>query len=166
MNTTTDSIGNKNESKFDSKESTLEHIEEVKANVRKITTKLIHNAYYHDASKLIEPEKSKFDEFIPKLKNAEYGSTEYKNILNKMKFAVEHHNKNNRHHPEYFKNGINGMNLVDIIEMLCDWISASKRNPNGNIFKSIEYNQKKLGYSDNFKNILINTVFLIENKGE
>jgi len=45
-----------------------------------------------------------------------------------MKPAIEHHYKNNRHHPEHFNNGIDEMNLVDLIELLCDWKAASERN--------------------------------------
>jgi hypothetical protein len=34
--------------------------------------------------------------------------------------ALKHHYENNRHHPEHFKNNIDDMNLIDLIEMLCD----------------------------------------------
>lgn len=33
---------------------------------------------------------------------------------------IETHWKNNRHHPEYFKD-ISNMEELDIIEMVCDW---------------------------------------------
>jgi len=49
------------------------------------------------------------------------------------------------------------MSLIDIVEMICDWIAAVERHDDGNIFKSIEINQKRFGYSDDLKNILINT---------
>lgn len=36
------------------------------------------------------------------------------------KMLIETHWKNNRHHPEYFKD-ISNMEELDIIEMVCDW---------------------------------------------
>jgi hypothetical protein len=58
---------------------------------------------------------------------------------------------------------INNMNLLDIIEMTADWVSSVKRHVDGNIYTSIEKNQERFGYSDQIKNILINTVDIIGN---
>lgn len=49
-------------------------------------------------------------------------------------------------------------NLVDLAEMLCDWVAASERNPNGDPLKSIEIGQEKHGFSDDLRAILENTV--------
>lgn len=65
---------------------------------------------------------------------------------------------NNRHHPEHFVNGMNDMNLIDLIEMICDWKASSERHADGDIYKSIEINQKRFGYSDDVKSLLKNTV--------
>jgi hypothetical protein len=46
------------------------------------------------------------------------------------------------------------MSLICLMEMLCDWIAATKRTKNSNILKSIEENQKRFGYSDELKDIL------------
>ena len=78
-----------------------------------------------------------------------------------MKPTLDHHYKFNQHHPEYFDKGIQGMNLLDIVEMLCDWKSATERHDDGNIFKSIEINQKRFGYSDELKQILLKTINLL-----
>lgn len=75
-----------------------------------------------------------------------------------MGVALEHHYKNNRHHPEHFKNGIEGMTLVDLCEMISDWKAATLRHDDGDILKSIEMNQQRFGYTDELKQILINTV--------
>jgi hypothetical protein len=61
------------------------------------------------------------------------------------------------HHPEHYSNGIQGMSLLDVIEMLCDWKAATMRHADGDLSKSIEINQKRFGYSDELKSILINT---------
>jgi predicted NAD-dependent protein-ADP-ribosyltransferase YbiA (DUF1768 family) len=44
---------------------------------------------------------------------------------------------------------------------VCDWKSATRRHNNGNIHISIEMNQKRFGYSDELKQILLNTVELL-----
>ena len=77
--------------------------------------------------------------------------------MKEMKPAIDHHNKNNRHHPEYFNDGINEMNLIDLIELMCDWYSATLRHDDGDIYKSIEMNQERFGYSHQLKTILRNT---------
>jgi hypothetical protein len=71
-------------------------------------------------SKLEEPEKSIYDQHTESLRTLEYGSKEYYSVLAKMKVGIDHHYFVSRHHPEYFADGINGMNLVDLIEMVCD----------------------------------------------
>ena len=54
--------------------------------------------------------------------------------------------------------GLDGMSLMDIIEMLCDWQAATLRHADGDILKSIEINQKRFKYSDEMKQILLNTI--------
>ena len=63
----------------------------------------------------------------------------------------------NRHHPEHWKQGVKDMTLMELLEMLADWIAASKRNPNGDILASIDKNQERFGYSDELKVILKQT---------
>ena len=47
--------------------------------------------------------------------------------LRLIKPALDHHLKVNRHHPEYHPHGINDMDLLDVTEMVCDWIAACQR---------------------------------------
>lgn len=56
---------------------------------------------------------------------------------------------------------IRNMNLLAIIEMLCDWKAASIRQNGGDIRRSIEINQRRFGYSDELKAILLNTLDVI-----
>lgn len=74
-----------------------------------------------------------------------------------MKPALDHHYATYRHHPEHFQNGINDMNLIDIVEMLADWKAASERQKDGNLLLSIEKNAKRFNIDDQLKQILINT---------
>jgi hypothetical protein len=143
---------------YDSREDTLNHIFQVHRFIWILISELQHKASYHDHSKLEEPEKPIFDQYTPRLKNTTYGSDEYKGYLNEMRKALDHHYKNNRHHPEHFSNGIRGMTLVDICEMLSDWTAATLRHDDGDIYESIKLNQTRFGYSDELMQIFINTV--------
>lgn len=147
---------------YDSKNDTLEHIKNVRKYIDFCIGVLEYKAQIHDESKLIEPEKEIFDIYTPKLKNSTYGSDEYKQFLEEMKVALDHHYKKNRHHPEHFENGINDMNLIDLVEMLCDWKAASKRHLDGDIYKSIEMNKNRFNYSDQLEKIFKNTINLLE----
>ena len=143
--------------KYDSREDTEEHIENVEANLFIIVKELRRRARNHDASKLEEPEKPVFDEVTGKLKGLTYGSEEYKEQLKEMKVALDHHYANNRHHPEHFENSVEGMTLVDVIEMFCDWSAATHRHADGDIGKSINHNAERFGYSSTLGKIFVNT---------
>jgi len=145
------------------KNETLKHIKKVAYFLNKVNNELILRRRKHDQSKFSDEELPIFIEFTPKLRETTYGSDEYKEFLTKMKPALDHHYSSNRHHPEHFES-INKMNLIDIIEMLCDWTAATERHADGDIMKSIEINQKRFGYSDELKNILINTVEFLKEK--
>ncbi len=82
--------------------------------------------------------------------------------MRQMLPAIEHHNRHNAHHPEHHKDGIRGMNLLDLLEMLCDWKAATMRHGDGGIYTSLEINAERFGYSDELKKILLNTVKIIE----
>ena len=162
---------------YDSKYDTFAHKEKVKY-YTKLCSRNIHlRGIIHDNSKLESPEKEIFDEYTPKLKNTTYGSKEYNQYKEEMEKALEHHYDYNDHHPEYFdrryKNrhdgspffeGLSGMNLMQLIEMACDWYASSQRHNDGDIYKSIEMNQERFGYSDELKSILINTISWIKEK--
>ncbi len=143
---------------YNSKQDTIEHIYQVNRLINSICMLLIDRSRIHDQSKLKSPEKEIFDEQTPKLASSTYGSSEYKDLLKEMKPALDHHYSQNRHHPEYFSEGIKDMNLVDLIEMLCDWKAATLRHTDGDILKSLEINQKRFGFSDELKQIFLNTV--------
>lgn len=143
--------------RHDSHQDTFDHIQEVRRRLDVVIHALGQRAEDHDYSKLCEPEKSVFDEYTPKLRGSTYGSDEYKSYLTAMKPALDHHYAHNSHHPEYYTNGIRGMDLLDVIEMLCDWKAATLRHADGDLRRSIEINQKRFGYTDELKQILINT---------
>lgn len=143
---------------IDSRPETYKHILTVQNFLNRFIREFTYRGQVHDRSKLATPEVELFDEFTPKLAGSTYGSDEYKALLSELKPALDHHYANNTHHPEYYDEGIRGMDLCDLVEMLCDWKAATLRHHDGSIRESIQINQKRFGYSDDLKEIMLNTV--------
>lgn len=146
----------------DSRVETYQHISHVRANLIACATDLLRRAHEHDNSKLRPPEVDAFDKVTARLKDLEYNSEEYHASLKELGPAIQHHYLVNDHHPEHFKEDfdppIAGMNLLNVTEMVCDWMAAVKRMDGGSIYKSIEVNQTRFGFSDDLKRLIINTV--------
>jgi hypothetical protein len=143
---------------FDSTQATLAHIEYVRHYLDQVQKNLIERARVHDQSKISEIEKEAFDRMTPLLADAEYGSPEYYGFLAKMKPALEHHYAQNSHHPEHYPDGIRGMCLLDLIEMLADWKASSHRNKSCDLQKSLQIQKERFGISDDLTQILENTL--------
>lgn len=143
---------------YDSTQDTLDHIQKVQRRIQQMLDNLSARALVHDASKLVEPEKSGYDLLTINLKDCTYGSDEYKAALAEAKPTIEHHYSVNAHHPEHNSNGIDGMSLLDILEMLADWSAASQRTKQGSIAQSLVHNKTRFGISDQLASILENTV--------
>lgn len=141
---------------------TMQHIETVRKMMLKLIIQLMYRAHEHDQTKLAEPEVDLFVKYTPELAKCHYGSPEYQTALAGLKPALDHHYGQNRHHPEHFKNGINDMNLIDLIEMIVDWKAATLRQKDGNIRKSIELNMNRFGISPQLAKIMENTIELFE----
>lgn len=141
---------------------TLRHIETVRNYLNQVIRELLTRAETHDQSKLQEPELSVFNVYTHKLRGITYGSEEYRECMRCMKPAIEHHNKVNRHHPEHFEDKIQGMGMIDLLEMLCDWKAATLRHGDGDIRKSLEINAERFGYSSELKRIFSNTIDWLE----
>jgi hypothetical protein len=118
-------------------------------------------AVSHDDSKMESPELALFDEYTPKLAGCTYGSEEYQKFLVELKPALDHHYAVNRHHPEHFEEGVAGMNLVDVVEMFCDWFAASKRHDDGDIYKSINFNKDRFHLPVELVSIFHNTADIL-----
>lgn len=143
---------------YDSRDDTVAHIQRVGVYLFSLIRRIRERSWNHDMSKLKHPEKELFDKYTPQLRDLTYGSDEYKKCLSELKPALDHHYANNSHHPEHYKEGIAGMDLVDVIEMLADWKAASERHADGDIKKSLEINKKRFNISDDLYSILCNTV--------
>jgi hypothetical protein len=139
-------------------ESTRAHIREVTAKMRIVLDDIGTRMREHDTSKLNPPEIDVYAGVTGNLKQIEYGSGEYRAALEELGPAPKHHYEHNRHHPEHFPDGINGMNLLDLIEMLCDWMAAAERMKEGDIYKSLVLNAKRFGIKTQLERILRRTI--------
>jgi hypothetical protein len=142
---------------YDSAPETKKHIERVRRLIIGAINLLKVRVECHDQSKLGDVEKKIFDIYTPKLKATTYGSDQYKEFLAEMSVALKHHYENNSHHPEHFENGIDGMTLIDLLEMVCDWKAATERHADGSIAASLIINKERFKISDQVSNILENT---------
>lgn len=142
---------------------TRKHISNVNKFVSLFNMLLNERAINHDATKMSTPELELFTEVTEKLAGSTYGSEEYNKFLGELKPALDHHYARNRHHPEHYENGIDGMTLVDLVEMFCDWKAATLRHNDGNILKSIEHNTKRFNISPQLSQIFKNTAELFDN---
>ena len=143
--------------KHDVIRSTACHIRRVGELICDRATELMRRAVHHDASKWSAEEYPLFEKATPKLAELVYGSEEYKENLDLIRPAIAHHQATNSHHPEYYPNGINGMDLMDLVEMLCDWKAAGERHVSGDIHRSIEYNVVRFGIEPQLATVLRNS---------
>jgi hypothetical protein len=141
---------------------TMVHIRQVQRRLNKVAAILVDRGHKHDRSKLESPEVEYFTKYTDELKTLTYNSDEYKACLEKMKPALDSHYAKNRHHPDHFPDGVNGMNLIDITEMVCDWIASTERQNDGNIQQSFTSACKRFKIGDQLASIIKNTIDVIE----
>ncbi|HTD14313.1 MAG TPA: DUF5662 family protein [Chthoniobacterales bacterium] len=143
---------------YDSTIDTTLHINRVRFLLGQCAIRLLERGSKHDASKLEQPEKAIFDAVGNRLAVITYQGEEYKQSLAELKVALDHHYLYNTHHPDHYLNGIDGMSLFDLVEMLMDWKAAGERHPNGmNIARSIELSSQRFSVGGQLKQILLNT---------
>lgn len=137
-------------------DDTLAHIRKVQFYLHEVCRRLMKRAREHDASKLKEPEFSKFAE-VDFPSGSQVNDEEYQAALDQLNEALDYHYAYNDHHPEHHASGIEDMHLLQLIELIVDWKAASERHDDGDIFHSIESNQERFGYSDELKRLLRRT---------
>ena len=115
--------------------ATTLHIAQVRKLMISFAVDLIERSAIHDASKFDPVEQGPLDE-LERIKAEQgevtYGTPEYKERTKLLGPMIEHHYANNSHHPEFHREGIYGIDLLDLVEMVLDWVAAGKaRNPDG-----------------------------------
>lgn len=141
--------------KYDCTADVKKHVGKVQYWMNDFAAVITGRATIHDKSKLEEPEKSMFDEFTPKLKELTFGSKEYRQALKDMGGALQHHYEANSHHPEHYPNGVDGITLLDVIEMVCDWMAACEAK---GVPMDLKHAAERFKLSPQLVNIIRNTL--------
>lgn len=108
--------------------------------------RLFWRAQVHDLSKYGPYEAKRFARVLPRLRETTYGTDAYRELLDELKPALDHHYARNSHHPEHWedrvkgRSGVEGMDLYDFVEMYCDWKAAIRRHNDGDLRESIRSN--------------------------
>jgi len=141
---------------YDSTGETLRHIHRVRDHLNTVIAALLERGRVHDASKFSAVEKPVLDSIYPRLRGLAYGSPPYMALVREAWPGLQHHYRHNSHHPEHYENGIAGMDLLDLIEMFCDWKAASERNPGDGV--KIDHNARIYAIAPQLAEILVNTL--------
>lgn len=124
----------------------------------KFSSKLIWRGVVHDLSKYSRYEVRGYSKTLPKLRGTTYGSDEYKVLLEELKPVLAHHYRHNRHHPEFFENGVNDMDLADVVEMFIDWKVSCRKHADGNLKNSLGINQERFKIDPQLIKIMRNSI--------
>ncbi|GHO99858.1 hypothetical protein KSF_099060 [Reticulibacter mediterranei] len=135
----------------------VDHKQRVAGYMQIVANELFKRATVHDNSKFSPEEFDMYEATFSELQAYTYGSQKYKETVKKLGPAWSHHCQVNDHHPEYFKDGVRGMNLIQLVEMLCDWLAASERGQT-DVLQSLAINKKKFHIDDQLFEVLKNTV--------
>lgn len=144
---------------YDSKPDTLVHIARVQRHLESFCDALEMRGKAHDYSKLSAEEKPYYDEAIPRIKDTLFGTPEYTEAAKLLGPGLEHHKAVNSHHPEFYDREISGMDLLDLVEMFCDWRAANERDGGKLTFSdSTRAAMERYGIGGQLAEILVNTV--------
>lgn len=144
--------------RYDSRPATLLHSLRVGQLMAEMIGELVTRAVQHDLSKTQDPEREAFDRMTPRLSKLVYGTPEYAASLAELGPALQHHYAVNPHHPEHRPDGINGMTLLDLVEMLADWKAGGERMADGgDLLRSIRHGMDRFQITPQLAQILLNT---------
>lgn len=135
----------------------VDHKHRVAHRILAMASDLFRRAAIHDNSKFAPEEFDAYQQAFPELQKYAYGTPEFKAALAKIQPAIQHHYQANDHHPEHFAGGITQMTLVQLVEMLCDWMAASERSQT-DFLRGLELNKERFGIDDQLYAVLLNTV--------
>lgn len=136
-----------------------EHIALVGGYLQMVIATLASRIIEHDQSKWGDEEFDPYARQQPAFEKATYGSEEYIACCRAIKPAIVHHLAVNRHHPEFHgEAGVTGMNLIDVVEMTCDWMAASRRGGGTLAGLNLSSNFARFGIDGQLGTIITNTV--------
>ena len=121
---------------------------------------LLRRAEAQDLSKFRLDEFAGFARINHIARNHEYGSPSYHAALDQESETINRHYLRNPHHPQFYEHGIDNMLSGDIIEMVCDWVSATltySDNPadfQNDVLDSVKKSMKRFGIYDKYNFII------------
>jgi hypothetical protein len=137
--------------------ATLAHKVRVGRYMVGFAARILYRAIRHDNSKLHSPELTIFANAPVGPYDVPYGSQQYFNNLATLSQALVHHYTHNSHHPEHYADGVSGMNLIDLVEMVSDWQAAASLHRGANFQEILSISQQRYGMSDDLSAILANS---------
>lgn len=133
------------------------HINRVRKWIGKFSSILFIRGINHDKSKLCEPELSLWKKMDEEPRYP-YGTPKYKEKLNRYKEVFQHHYMHNKHHPEHWSGYYCDMDLMDVIEMLCDWLGYKEDITLKEAEILVDQQCERYGFNDTFRHLLYNTL--------
>lgn len=133
------------------------HIARVRKHMNTFTQLLNKRAQTHDMSKLEEPELTWWKQMDLEPRYP-YDSEEYHAKVKRWKKVFDHHYKYNRHHPEHYDNGFSEMTLVDLVEMLCDWLGYKDVMTVSEAVNVCDQQMDRYGFSEDLRQVMLNTL--------
>ena len=142
---------------YDSRADTLAHVAVVRDHLDSFVAEMLKRGARHDASELAPAEKPTFDRVLPLLAGVAYGSAQYEALLEQAQPMLQHHYAHNSHHPEHYsERGGAGMDLFDVVEMVCDWMASAQRHPGDSV--KLAHNVGLFHIEPQLASILANTL--------
>lgn len=126
-----------------------------------VITILTERAVTHDLSKYEDAERAIYAATLPALQRAVYGTPDYREAVATLGPALTHHYAVNRHHPEHHAHGVDDMTLIDVIEMVCDWVAAAKRT-NETVASRLDALADRFAVTPQMQHLIANTLVLLE----
>ena len=87
-----------------------------------------------------------------------YGSEEYKQKIKRWNKVFKHHYQYNRHHPEHYEYGVSEMTLIDIVEMMCDWLGYKDTTTVTEALKVCDEQMARYDISEELRQVIFNTL--------
>lgn len=121
-------------------------------------------ARHHDQSSLNGSEFRIYEEHFDELQKYPMFDPRRDAVLKEMRVATMYHHNANDHHPEHFDDGINGMNLIQMIEFVADIMSQSEQN-GIDVYEMLPLLKDQYDISSQLYQVILNTVAGIKRLG-
>jgi hypothetical protein len=154
--------------KFTYRKDIIDHKEKVATNMLQINNELVKRMYCHDNDKISDDIIfDVYEEYNSKLRAEKYDSPMFKEYARIMHPGVVRHTSKERHHFYDRNNPMENkeVDLIDLIEVLSDWVGATQRDKNINIESALEHNFNKYNIPEDFRTLMMNTYINYLRKG-